>query len=546
MAYAFPGMMKNPSSSVEISVSCEKLVDLDVLSKSDPMVVLFQDPGKGQPIIEIGRTERIKNNVNPKFTKTFKVQYHFETVQDLLFRVYDVDTNSSNLQKQDYIGEVRTTMANLVSAKGGVFRKELMNPAYPSRKNGTLVVTTVEITKTESLRIQFHGKKLDKKDLFGKSDPYLKIYRILDFNVQPPKLALVHETEIIKNDLNPLWKPFQIEVNKLLGSGDDVYNRSFYIECYDWDKDSDHDLIGTAKITFSDLLAQKTSFTVDLIHPKKQSKSKSYKNSGQIFATQIEVIKEFSFLDYISSGTELSFGVAIDFTASNGEPSRPGTLHYIHPSGTPNDYMKAIWSVGHVIMAYDTDKNFPVFGFGAQFTDGKVYHDFNVNFNPANPEVHGVEGILQAYQHCIRSVALYGPTNFAPIIRKMSTIARESTLGNQHPRYFVLLIITDGEISDLDDTKECIVSASDLPLSIVIVGVGNAEFQSMDELDSDREMLMDRNGKRAVRDIVQFVPFRQFQDPVYGPELLAREVLAEIPNQVVGYMKSKGIKPPGR
>ncbi|KAI9144386.1 Copine-domain-containing protein [Paraphysoderma sedebokerense] len=544
MAYpAPPATTRQPSSTVEISVSCEKLLDLDVLSKSDPMVVLFQEPGKGQQWVELGRTERMKNNLNPKFTKTFKMQYYFEMVQDLVFRVYDVDSKTTNLEKQEYIGEVRTTMAQLVSSRNGVFRKELNNPAYPSRRNGDLIVTTVEITKPETLKIQLHGKNLDKKDFFGKSDPYIKVYRILDLNTQPPKLALVYQSEIIKNNLNPSWNAFHIEINKLLGSGDDVYSRPFYVECYDWDKDSTHDIIGSAKIVLADLLAQKTNYTVDLINSKKQAKS-GYKNSGQLFATQVELIKEFSFLDYLSSGTEVSFGVAIDFTASNGEPSRPGTLHYIHPSGAPNDYMKAIWSVGHVIMPYDTDKNFPVFGFGAQFTDGKVYHDFHVNFNPANPEVHGVEGILQAYQNCIRSVALYGPTNFAPIIRKMSTIAAEASRG-PHPRYFVLLIITDGEISDFDDTKDAIVAASELPLSIVIVGVGSADFSCMDDLDSDRQALKDRFGKKAARDIVQFVPFRQFQDPVYGPDLLAREVLAEVPTQVVAYMKSKGIKPAG-
>ena len=45
--------------------------------------------------------------------------------------------------------------------------------------------------------------------------------------------------------------------------------------------------------------------------------------------------------------------------------------------------------------------------------------------------------------------------------------------------YFVLLIITDGDISDHEETKNAIVYASNLPMSIIIVGVGDANFTSL-------------------------------------------------------------------
>lgn len=41
------------------------------------------------------------------------------------------------------------------------------------------------------------------------------------------------------------------------------------------------------------------------------------------------------------------------------------------------------------------------------------------------------------------------------------------------------------------------------------------------------------NGKKANRDIVQFVPFREVQ---LNPDLLAQELLAELPGQVTQYM----------
>ena len=45
--------------------------------------------------------------------------------------------------------------------------------------------------------------------------------------------------------------------------------------------------------------------------------------------------------------------------------------------------------------------------------------------------------------------------------------------------------MTDGVITDMDQTKHAVVAASALPMSIIIVGVGGADFTMMEELDSD-------------------------------------------------------------
>lgn len=82
-------------------------------------------------------------------------------------------------------------------------------------------------------------------------------------------------------------------------------------------------------------------------------------------------------------------------------------------------------------------------------------------------------------------------------------------------------------------------------MSIIIVGVGGADFSAMNELDADTVPLSFA-GKMAVRDIVQFVPFREFQNiknPILAQAHLAKEVLAEIPFQIVDYMKRNNVKP---
>ena len=64
------------------------------------------------------------------------------------------------------------------------------------------------------------------------------------------------------------------------------------------------------------------------------------------------------------------------------------------------------------------------------------------------------------------------------------------------------MILTDGDIHDMSETKSLIVAASELPCAIIIVGLGDSNFQLMEILDSDEALLRDDFGKVAKRDIV--------------------------------------------
>lgn len=50
-----------------------------------------------------------------------------------------------------------------------------------------------------------------------------------------------------------------------------------------------------------------------------------------------------------------------------------------------------------------------------------------------------------------------------------------------------------------------------MPLSIIIVGVGSADFTAMDQLDADEVPLYSQKYRKHMdADIVQFVPFRDY------------------------------------
>lgn len=110
--------------------------------------------------------------------------------------------------------------------------------------------------------------------------------------------------------------------------------------------------------------------------------------------------------------------------------------------------------------------------------------------------------------------------------------------------YHIFLILTDGDINDIRETTDIIVECSKLPLSIIIVGIGDGDFTAMDNLDSDDRLLKNGKNQDADRDIVQFVAFNEFKDDdnnVNG-DYLAEAVLNEVPDQLVGYMMDNEIK----
>uniref|UniRef100_A0A8C1PA74 Copine 8 n=2 Tax=Cyprinus carpio TaxID=7962 RepID=A0A8C1PA74_CYPCA len=512
------------------------LLDRDTFSKSDPICVLYTQGIGNKEWREFGRTEVIDNTLNPDFVRKFILDYFFEERQNLKFDLYDVDSKSTNLSKHDFLGQACCTLGEVVGSLGGRMEKAL--GGIPGKKCGTIVVKAEELSNCrESVMMQFCGNKLDKKDFFGKSDPFLVFYR----SNEDGTFTICHKTEVVKNTLNPVWQAFKISVRALC-NGD--YDRTIKVEVYDWDRDGSHDFIGEFSTSYRELSRGQSQFNVyEVINPKKKGKKKKYLNSGTVTLLSFLVDTEVTFLDFIKGGTQINFTVAIDFTASNGNPAQPTSLHYMNPYQL-NTYAMALKAVGDIIQDYDSDKMFPALGFGAKLPpDGRISHEFALNGNPQNPYCNGIDGVMEAYYQSLKSVQLYGPTNFSPVINHVARYAASVKDGSQ---YFILLIITDGVISDMAQTKESIVNAASLPMSIIIVGVGPAEFDAMIELDGD-EVRISSRGRYAERDIVQFVPFRDYIDRtgnhILSMARLAKDVLAEIPDQFLSYMRTRGIKP---
>jgi len=114
--------------------------------------------------------------------------------------------------------------------------------------------------------------RLDRKDVFSRSDPFLVMMagrhpggylshrqarrerretrRNKKFGVHSGNWVMIHRTETICNNQNPMWNPFVVNLYSLCGGN---FDAPFKIEVWDSDIHSNHDFIGSAVVTMRDL-----------------------------------------------------------------------------------------------------------------------------------------------------------------------------------------------------------------------------------------------------------------------------------------------------
>ena len=203
-----------------------------------------------------------------------------------------------------------------------------------------------------------------------------------------------------------------------------------------------------------------------------------------------------------------------------------------------NQYEKAIFEVCNVMLPYARQEKFYVYGFGAIPTYlglETIQRVWNLKPGSFDGKVKGTLGVLEQYYKAVNGSTLAGPTYFADMFAKIKMDMLENMVdnGKNNKVYHVSIVITDGCCHDMEATRKALVEMSSMPISVVIIGVGNGDFSQMEELDADEVVLKDANGKEALRDIVQLVKYEDFKD--LGMRELAFEVLGEVPDQFIDY-----------
>ncbi|KAG2499353.1 hypothetical protein HYH03_002928 [Edaphochlamys debaryana] len=508
-------------SRLSIAVSCSGLRRADLLTKSDPFAVLFElrDDGSRK---EVCRTELITNCSDPAFVRRFELVYRFEKIQRYRLVVVDCDggqdPESVPHTECNFLGQLDFALAEVVAAAGKKLTRPLTTPR--GEAVSSLVVLAASEVKhcREVYRLRLQASGLRNVELVGKADPFLLVSRKQEDGSWLPVL----KTNAVMNDLNPVWGEVVVKAVQL-NDGDMLC--PLRLQVFDYQSSGSHRPMGEVQLSTARLkeMGAAQGAVVSLEPPP----GKPPGDYGLLQVSSMVVELRPTFLDYLAAGAEVGFLVAVDFTGSNGDPRQPGTKHYI--GGGPTQYELAVMGIGRVLEFYDHDKVFPAYGFGGRKPGvSAASHCFPLGGSPDGACL-GVDGLLTAYRQALREWGLSRPTYFSYVIRQAAYVARESVAAGGLVKYTCLLILTDGEVNDFAETVDAIIEASALPLSILIVCIGDEDFGKMKALDADRRRLS--NGQRsAVRDIVQFVEFNRFAG---DGTRLAQELLAELPGQMV-------------
>jgi hypothetical protein len=542
------------NETIQISIRATKLPNVAGAFKgtSDPfaVVTLLPNDRDSKPKI-LGKTEVIKNSLDPDWTKTFFVDYELGTPVSILIKVFDEVRKGENKEMGSGVFE----MGAVLGSKGNSKAKQM-------KRGGTLFIRAQKSEGSGSLRLKLNGISLTNTEGFmKKSDPFYQFTR-KDVGPRGTEWNIVHRSDKIKNSLNPKWQEETIDLSVLCGGNVDLPLR---LSVLDYESNGRHVPMGDIETTVSELITSKSTSGLKL------KKSGSVTGTIAVLVASISGVESIAekmaslsvssseptpappapsapiftpvpfappppspptFLDYINGGCEMQLCVAIDFTGSNGDPRKPGTLHYLTPGGTSmNDYEKAISAIGGILADYDSDKKFPVWGFGAKYS-GQVYHLFQCG---QTAEVEGVRGVLDAYHKTFQSgLVMSSPTVITEVIQTaaaFATSAQQQATQEGKQKYSTLLILTDGAVSDVRATAQCLAACGNAPLSIIIVGIGSADFSAMQFLD---------DAAREQPDIVQFVEFNRHRHDFNS---LTAATLQELPDQLVAYFQRNGIDP---
>ncbi|KAF6773850.1 hypothetical protein AHF37_06503, partial [Paragonimus kellicotti] len=200
----------------------------------------------------VTETEIHYQNTAPVFTTRLTLEYFFEEKQIITAEIFQCDREDR--EDSRLLGFVQCTVGRVIHSGGELqlmLTCEDEKQSAVGREDATIQPIVIVCIREdpfskENIYLKMQGFNLDKKDFFGKSDPYVIIYR--------------------RNERG-------------------------------------NDLIGEFTTTVSELLqAKENVIEFKLINPPKKKRKKYYQHSGQLHVRLMFAQSKFSFLDYIFGG----------------------------------------------------------------------------------------------------------------------------------------------------------------------------------------------------------------------------------------------------
>ena len=231
-------------------------------------------------------------------------------------------------------------------------------------------------------------------------------------------------------------------------------------------------------------------------------------------------IRKNNFIDYIISGISLKCFICMDFS----DKELLDTNQY------SNQYLNSILGFRETLINFT--RNFEVYGFDYVLKNKKENELF-LNLDKDNEELVGYTNITYAYYQFFNRLDLSDKVikkekkdKLSPLIKYLS----DKIYGKKNSYEYNIIFILINSLNE-EQFQDCIdyfIKASILPISFVVIGIGNDEnkFVNMKKLCDIKKI---RKGLNKLRDNTFFISMKECENK---SEIIKNKCLIKIPEQI--------------
>ena len=445
---------------------------------------------------KISQTEpKSATDQNIKFETDIVIPFYFSQIQPLEFLIKNEKDGKST--------SIENTLGEIVGSLRQVYKKNIGEEMVFEVK----AILNDELNRECQFNVELSG------DFTGMKTRY-KIVSL--GNQYEPINKLVYESEIMNNSPKMVFNPKAIPINEL--SQDDALEDNM-IEILIIDMNHSEEL---AKFNGSVTQLFENDIDLDL---------KGNKNAKIICKKK----NFFSLLDYLESDMHLNTTFAIDFSETSGT----NTHHLVKDETTFDILMN---NFINLLAPYNEDEFFYIYGYGFQFKDNskEVKNMFPISQESDRPSVPK-KNIKSAYYKFLENIKFNNiKTNLDLIIKQLNEKIKEDIDDYEVREYNVLLLFANNDITNEKEFYNEIILSSDLPISVVVIGLGKGPFTKLENAENNFMKLTDKNGNKAKRNNFKFISFKK-QGNNY--QKTVKNSLIDIPDQMIEYLILKNINP---
>ena len=476
----------NSIFNIKIQISLKKFKE-----QGQYKVVLYEyQNGKKLTKNKIGETESkspdFSNNIN--FETETIIPFHFSQIQPLEFVIM------KDLKQQTVVSKI---VGDILGGVHQTLKVELTNDSSIEISAILNEKLTKECSFDVSLNGSFVGMKL--------------VYTISSLgNIYSPINKLLYESEILEGINKSNFKNIVIPLSEL--AMDDNLNDNLLEINF---KDASHsNELGKCSNPISQFL--KKEMILDL--------------KGERKATIICRKKNFnSFIDYLAKSVRLNVIISIDF--SKQEENNFHSMEF----GTTN-FGEILDNFASILSPYVEDKLFYVYGYGFKF-NGQEKSNADLKMYPINhkPESEYIkkEEIVKNYLSFLEDIKFdESDGGISYIINKNNLKIKKDVEDYEVTEYNLLLLFTFSDIPEKNSLINDIILCSSLPISIVIVGLGDNPFTNLIILSNNYMYLKGDNNSKPKRECFKFISYNSCSKNI---QKTIKDSLNDIPNELIEF-----------